>query len=157
MYCKIEKKSIVSNLLRFITTIHNLDTFEANWVLELDPALDPSLHLGSSNSELSFFNSFIYLFWFESIDFPSKMVWRCKFSLNLPLLGLGPSSKGLGSNLLWLSSHRIALFHWTLDLEPSSKVALNIPFEPPPEKRENNKHVLNCLFGLQTKVKENRV
>ncbi len=29
-YCKIEKENIVSNLLRFITIIHNMDTFEAN-------------------------------------------------------------------------------------------------------------------------------
>ncbi len=37
----------------------------------------------------------------------------CRFSLNLPLFGLGPSSKGLGSNL-WLSSNRIAscLLNW---------------------------------------------
>jgi len=33
----------------------NLDSFEANWILELDPALDPCLHLGSSHHELSFF------------------------------------------------------------------------------------------------------
>jgi len=83
------------------------------------------------------------------------MVRRHRFSLNLPLLGLGPSSKGLGSNL-WLSSHRIALFQWTLDLGPSSKVAPKIPFEPPLEKWENER-VLNCLFGLKTKVKEKRV
>jgi hypothetical protein len=31
----------------------NLDSFEVNWILELDPALDPSLHLGSSNHKLS--------------------------------------------------------------------------------------------------------
>ncbi len=47
----------------------------------------------------------------------------CRFSLDLPLFGLGPSSKGHGFNL-WLSSNRIALFHGTLDLEPSSKVTL---------------------------------
>jgi hypothetical protein len=47
----------------------------------------------------------------------------CRFSLDLPLFGLGPSSKGHRSNL-WLSSNRIALFHWTLDLGSSSKVAL---------------------------------
>jgi hypothetical protein len=47
----------------------------------------------------------------------------CRFSLNLPLFGLGPTSKGHASNL-WLSSNRSALFHWTLDLGNSSKVAL---------------------------------
>jgi hypothetical protein len=37
-----------------------------------------------------------------------------RFSLDLPLFGLGPSSKGLGSNL-WLSANKISLFHWTLN------------------------------------------
>jgi hypothetical protein len=32
----------------------------------------------------------------------------------LPLFGLGPLSKGLGSNYLWLLPNRIALLHWTL-------------------------------------------
>jgi hypothetical protein len=48
----------------------------------------------------------------------------CKFSLNLPLFGLKPTSKARGSNL-WLSTNRIALFQWTLDLGPSFKVALS--------------------------------
>jgi hypothetical protein len=51
----------------------------------------------------------------KPIDFPSKMV-PCRFSLNLPLVGLGISSWGYGSNL-WLSANRVALFHWTLDLK----------------------------------------
>jgi hypothetical protein len=49
----------------------------------------------------------------------------CKFNLDLPLFGFGISSKGRGSNL-WLSYDRIALFHWTVDLGPSFKVALII-------------------------------
>ncbi len=49
----------------------------------------------------------------------------CKFSLDLPFFGLGPSSKGHESKL-WLSSNRTALFHWTLDLGPSSKVAMSL-------------------------------
>ncbi len=32
----------------------NLDSFEPNWMFEFDLALDPNLHLGSSNHELSF-------------------------------------------------------------------------------------------------------
>jgi hypothetical protein len=46
----------------------------------------------------------------------------CKFSLDLPLFGLGPSSKGHRSNL-WLSSYSIALLYF---IEPwtSSKVEL---------------------------------
>jgi hypothetical protein len=69
-----------------------------------------------------FFFFFCYSGSFEPIDVTSKMV-PCRFSLDLPLFGLGPSSKGHRSNL-WLSSNRIALFHWTLDLGSSSKVAL---------------------------------
>jgi hypothetical protein len=60
----------------------------------------------------------------EPIDFPSKMV-PCKFHFHLPFFGLGPSSKGHGSKL-WLSSKSTALFHWTLDLGPSSKVATSL-------------------------------
>ncbi len=89
----------------------NFISFEANWILELD--------LGFSNHELSF----EFVFWSKPIDFPSKMV-PCRFSLNLPLVGLGPSSKGYGSDL-WFSANSIALFHWILDLGPSSKVALS--------------------------------
>jgi len=36
---------------KFVET--NLDSFEANRILELEPALDPSLHLGSSNHGLT--------------------------------------------------------------------------------------------------------
>jgi hypothetical protein len=38
----------------------------------------------------------------------------CRFSWNLALFGVGASLKSHGSNL-WLSSNKIALFHWTLD------------------------------------------
>ncbi len=92
----------------------NLNSFDANWTHELDLALDPSFHLGTSNHELSFLT--IYIFWSKPIDFLSKMV-SCRFSLDLPPFGLGPSSKGHGSNS-WLSSIKIALFIgpglWTL-------------------------------------------
>jgi hypothetical protein len=47
----------------------NLDSFEANWNLELDDTLVPSLISGSPNQELSFFST---VFWSEPIDFPSK-------------------------------------------------------------------------------------
>jgi len=102
----------------------NLDSFEANWTFELDLALNPSLHFGSSNHEFSFWAFFWGL---NQLIFPSKSL-QCKFSLDLPLFGLGPSFKGLGSNYLWLSSNRIALFHWTLDLAPSSKMMPNAIF-----------------------------
>jgi hypothetical protein len=38
----------------------------------------------------------------------------CRINLNLPLFGLGPSSKGPRSNL-WLLVNKIVLFDWTLD------------------------------------------
>jgi hypothetical protein len=47
-----------------------------------------------------------------------------RFSLNLPFFDLGPSSKGLGTNLM-LSTNKIAWIHWSLELGPSSKVTLN--------------------------------
>jgi len=67
---------------------------------------------------------FIFIFFGGSkpINFPPIMV-PCKFNLDLPLFGLGLSSKGHGSNL-WFSTNRIALFHWTRVLRPSYKVAL---------------------------------
>ncbi len=92
----------------------NLDWFEANWTFELDLALNPSLHLGSSNHDFSFWGLNQLIFLSNSL--------QCRFSFNLPLFGLGPSFKGHGSSYLWLSSNRIALFHWTLDLAPLSKV-----------------------------------
>jgi hypothetical protein len=42
----------------------------------------------------------------------------------LPLFGLGPSSKGVGTNLNLLTN-RIAWIHGSLDLGPSSKVTLS--------------------------------
>jgi hypothetical protein len=38
----------------------NVDSFEANWLLELEPTLDTSLHLGSSNHKLFFFFFFFF-------------------------------------------------------------------------------------------------
>ncbi len=61
---------------------------------------------------------------FKPIDFPFKMVLCKSLASICHFLGLGPSSsKGHGYNLR-LSSNRIALFHGTLELGPSSKVAL---------------------------------
>jgi hypothetical protein len=62
---------------------------------------------------------------FELIDFPSQTV-PCKFSLDLPLFGLGPSSKCHGFNL-WLSTNKIDVSQGTLDLGSSSKVTLSVP------------------------------
>jgi hypothetical protein len=101
----------------------NMDSFEANWVLELELALDPSLHLGSPNHELSFLRSFFFFGGLNWLNL-AKML-PCRFSLDLPLIGLGPSSKGHGSNfLLW--ANRTALFYWTLDLRRMSKAALSV-------------------------------
>jgi hypothetical protein len=63
----------------------------------------------------------------NQLIFPSKSL-QCRFSLDLPLFGLGPLSKCCGSNYLWLSSSRIAVFHRTLGLVPSSKVMVNATF-----------------------------
>jgi hypothetical protein len=63
------------------------------------------------------------VFGLNHLIFPRKQV-PCKFSLNLPLLGLGPSTGGVGTNLK-LSNDKIAWIHSCLDLGPSSKVALS--------------------------------
>jgi hypothetical protein len=82
--------------------------------------LVPSLILGSPNKELSFELCFLLQTnWFSL----RKIMPCCRFSLNLPLFGLGPSSKGLGTNFK-LSTIKIAWIHWSLDLGLSSKVAL---------------------------------
>jgi len=99
----------------------NLDWFEANWILELDYTLVISLILDSPNQELALWRLFFGL---NQLIFPPKEV-PCRFSLNLPLFGLGPLSKGLRTNLKLLTN-KIAWIHWSLDLGPSSKVALNL-------------------------------
>jgi hypothetical protein len=87
-----------------------------NWILELDPRL----HLAFSNHELS--SELFFLFGLDQLIFPPK--W-CHVGLVLICLffGLGPLSKGHGTNLQF-SANSIALFHWRLNLRPSSKVAL---------------------------------
>jgi hypothetical protein len=101
----------------------NLDSSEANWILELDPALDSSLHLGCPNHELS-----LELFFggLETIDFPSKMV-PCGFSLNLPLFGLGPHLKALGPiyGSQWLGSFYF-IGPWTVDPHLKWPAFLNV-------------------------------
>jgi hypothetical protein len=62
---------------------------------------------------MSFSHLSSFFLWCEPIHFPSKMV-PCRFSLDLPLFGLRPSSRGHGSDL-WLSTNRIALFNCTFD------------------------------------------
>jgi hypothetical protein len=46
----------------------------------------------------------------------------CKWHLNLISIGVGSSSKGLGSNL-WLLTNKNAPFRWTLDLGPRTLVS----------------------------------
>ncbi len=54
----------------------NLDSFEGHWILWVGTMpLDPSLHLGSPNHELSFNLGFLFLFLFLGLNqliFPSK-------------------------------------------------------------------------------------
>jgi hypothetical protein len=58
-------------------------------------------------------------FWFRPIGFPSKMM-QCGLNHNLICFGLEPLSKGLRTNLKFLTN-RNAWFHWTLLLGPLSK------------------------------------
>ncbi len=91
--------------------------FKKKWT-----TLDPSLHFGFPNRE--FFLKFS--FWSEPIGFPSKMM-PCKLNHNLIYVGLGPLSKGLGTNLKLLTNKNVQ-FHWTLILGLLFKVALWIAF-----------------------------
>jgi hypothetical protein len=108
------------------------------WVWSLPWTL--ALHLGSPNHKLSFWALCLGP---NRLILPSKMV-PCGFSHFLPLFGLGPSSIGHGSNLLWLSPNRIALFHWTLDFRPSSKVALSSLDEPQLSHHQGSTWVTFC-------------
>jgi hypothetical protein len=56
------------------------------------------------------------------------------FEANCILFGLGPSFKGLGTNLK-LSTNKIAWIHWFLDLGPSSKVTLRPTLDKGPRSR----------------------
>jgi hypothetical protein len=67
----------------------NLNWFEANWILELDCTLVPSLILGSSKSGALRLGMFFGL---NQLNFRPKQV-PCRFSLNLPLFGFGSSLK----------------------------------------------------------------
>jgi len=91
-----------------------VDSFEANWLLELEPTLDTSLHLGSSNHKL-----FIYLFIFiyfkiffrgrlNQLMLPPK--W-CHVDLALicHFLVLDPHLKAIG---LIYGSHPIGLLYF---------------------------------------------
>jgi hypothetical protein len=60
----------------------------------------PSLILGSPSQELSFLALFFGL---NQLIFPPKQV-PCRFSLKLPLFGLGRLLKGLGTNLKLLTN-----------------------------------------------------
>jgi hypothetical protein len=61
----------------------------------------------------------------------------CKLNHNLIHLGLGPSSKGLGTNLKFLTNKK-ARFHWTLFLGALSKVAPSIEISIEFVKAQNN-------------------
>jgi len=49
------------------------------------------------------FQPYSWFFGPNQLLFPPKQV-PCRFSLNLPLFGLGPLSKGLGTNLKLLTN-----------------------------------------------------
>jgi hypothetical protein len=52
------------------------------------------------------------------------LIFWISFCLDFPLFGLGPSSKGLRTNLKLLTN-KIAWIHWSLDVGPWSKVTLS--------------------------------
>ncbi len=73
-------------------------------------------------------------------------------------IGLGPSSKGLETNLK-LSTNKIAWIHWSLDLGPLSKVSLNLAsrqthvlLENMPFSGANNICAIQRWFGFMVKL-----
>ncbi len=61
---------------------------------------------------------------FRPISFPSKIM-PCKLNRNLNCLGPRPSSKGLGTNLKFLTNNNVR-FHWTLLLGPLFNMTLKL-------------------------------
>ncbi len=131
MYCKIEKKNIVSNLLRFITTIHTIWThLKQIECLSWTPAcifIHQIVHL-------SFSILLFYLFWFESIEFPSKMV---QVQPEFATLGSWdpPHLKGLGVQFMALIQQDCSI---SLDPGPWTPLLKwpfrYIPFESAPKQ-----------------------
>jgi hypothetical protein len=60
----------------------------------------------------------------KPIGFPSKIM-SFKLNHNFICLRLGPLSKSLGTNLKFFTNRNV-WFHWTLLLQPLSKVALKL-------------------------------
>ncbi len=117
---------------KFLKT--DLDSFEANWILELDLALDPSLHIRSLN------HVHWILFGFNQLVFPSKWFLVILASI-CHFLVLDPH--------LWFSTNMIILFYiWTLDLRLSFKVALSY-FEG-----IKMKFSLNCFLKMKDYIHE---
>jgi hypothetical protein len=79
--------------------------------------------------QISRSSPFSTIFWSRPNWFSLPKQVPCRFSDNLSLFGLWPSSKGLGTNLKLLTN-KIAWIHWFLDLGPSSKVALRLTRTP---------------------------
>jgi hypothetical protein len=122
----------------------NLDSFEASWILGLDCTLVLIAWFLVLQIRSSPFSTFFGL---NQLIFPPKPV-PCRFSLNLPLFGLGPLSKGLGTD--WkLLTNMIAWIHLSLDLGPSSKVALNIAASLLTELRTLKVHWVRTRKELQ--------
>ncbi len=81
---------------------------KANCIIELDHALNLSLHLGSPNHKLLLKLGFFFSL--NQLIFPFKMV-PCRFNLDLPLLGLGTLILKTMGPIYRLVTNRIALFH----------------------------------------------
>ncbi len=100
----------------------NLDSFEANWKLELHP----SLHLCSPNHELSFE---LFFFGSNQLIFPPKWCYVSLASI-CHFLVLDPHLNAMhpifGSQLLWLF-YFIGLWTWDLNLKwPSASILVGI-------------------------------
>jgi hypothetical protein len=95
---------------KFVGT--NLDSFETNWTLELDLALDLSMRFGSSNRELSFWAPFFFGGGLNQLIFPRKwchvgLALICHFLVVDPhLKAMGPHYGGYWIGLLYFIGPR---------------------------------------------------
>ncbi len=87
----------------------------------------------------------------------------CRFSFNLQLFGLGPSSKGLGTNLkLWIN--KIAWIHWSLDphlksldIISTTNLKCVVHFKLVQHGPQNNQHEnMSCFDGIMMFVLANQ-
>jgi len=108
---------------KFVET--NLDSFEANWILELEPALDPSSHLGFKSWTDSFSS---FPFGWNQLIFPPKCC-RVGLASVYDFLVFDPHLKVLGVQFMTLIEYFDGPFPKNRDIfyiSPNKKISMNM-------------------------------